>query len=100
MDDVKNSREPAMTQRDSHRARPGKTAQCPMPARPRCAAAHAAMMAYAKLFRLNGDFAAWIGLTPHQNASGGEERRAGVLTRGCRYLRPPYPRSDISVKFK
>lgn len=33
------------------------------------------------------DFAAWLGLTPRQNSSGGKERRGGISKRGDRYIR-------------
>jgi transposase len=32
-------------------------------------------------------FAAWLGLVPRQNSSGGKERLGGISKRGDRYLR-------------
>jgi transposase len=40
-----------------------------------------------KAFRSARDFAAWIGLVPKQNSSGGKERLGGVTKQGDRYLR-------------
>ena len=40
-----------------------------------------------KTFRSARDFAAWIGLVPKQNSSGGKERLGGVTKQGDRYLR-------------
>ncbi len=40
-----------------------------------------------KIFRSARDFAAWIGLVPKQNSSGGKERLGGVTKQGDRYLR-------------
>jgi len=41
----------------------------------------------ARVFASGRDFAAWLGLTPRQNSSGGKERLGGVTKRGNRYLR-------------
>jgi transposase len=41
----------------------------------------------AKQFKRGRDLAAWIGLTPRQNSSGGKERLLGISKRGDRYLR-------------
>lgn len=38
-------------------------------------------------FKKGRDFAAWIGLTPSQNASGGRERLGRISKKGDRYLR-------------
>jgi len=38
-------------------------------------------------FSSGRDFAAWLGLTPRQNSSGGKERLGGISKRGDRYLR-------------
>ena len=40
-----------------------------------------------KSFARRRDFAAWIGLVPKQNSSGGKERLGGVTKQGDRYLR-------------
>jgi transposase len=54
---------------------------------PITASALAATVPDAEQFRSGRDLAAWIGLTPHQNSSGGKERSAGISKRGDRYLR-------------
>ena len=41
----------------------------------------------AKQFNNSRDFAAWLGLTPRQNSSGGKERLGGITKRGDAYLR-------------
>jgi transposase len=38
-------------------------------------------------FRSGRQFAAWIGLVPRQNSSGGKERLGGIAKQGGRYLR-------------
>ena len=38
-------------------------------------------------FRNGGNLAAWIGLVPKQNSSGGKERLGGITKQGNRYLR-------------
>jgi transposase len=40
-----------------------------------------------KQFRSGRELAAWIGLTPRQNSSGGKERLGGISKMGDRYLR-------------
>ena len=40
-----------------------------------------------KAFRSGRNLAAWIGLVPRQNSSGGKERLAGITKQGDRYLR-------------
>lgn len=54
---------------------------------PITASALAATVPDAELFRSGRDLAAWLGLTPHQNSSGGKERSGGVSKRGDRYIR-------------
>lgn len=54
---------------------------------PITASALAATVPDAELFRSGRDLAAWLGLTPHQNSSGGKERSAGISKRGDRYIR-------------
>ena len=39
------------------------------------------------IFRTGRDLAAWIGLVPRQNSSGGKERLGSICTAGHRYLR-------------
>jgi transposase len=54
---------------------------------PITASALAATVPDAEFFYSGRDLAAWLGLTPHQNSSGGKERSAGVSKRGDRYIR-------------
>ena len=46
-----------------------------------------AAVADPKSFRSGRDLAAWIGLVPRQNSSGGKERLGGITKQGDRYLR-------------
>jgi transposase len=39
------------------------------------------------VFRSGREFAAWLGLVPRQNSTGGKTRRGGITKRGNRYLR-------------
>jgi len=41
----------------------------------------------AKMFKNGRQFAAWLGLTPRQNSSGGKNRLGGITKRGNEYLR-------------
>lgn len=54
---------------------------------PIIASAIAASVPDAKLFRSGRHFAAWLGLTPKQNASALKDRRGAVSKMGNRYLR-------------
>src|SRR6202140_1084897 len=38
-------------------------------------------------FRSGRDFAAWLGLTPRQNSSGGKQTLGGISKQGNRYIR-------------
>jgi len=40
-----------------------------------------------KVFRSGREFAAWVGLVPRQNSTGGKERLGGISKQGDRYLR-------------
>ena len=51
------------------------------------ATALAATVLDAKAFRSGRQFAAWLGLVPRQNSSGGKERLGGISKMGDRYLR-------------
>jgi transposase len=51
------------------------------------ATALAATVADARAFRSGRQFAAWLGLVPRQNSSGGKERLGGISKMGDRYLR-------------
>lgn len=47
----------------------------------------AATVPDAKMFRSGREFAAWLGLTPRQNSSGGTTRLGGITKQGDAYLR-------------
>ena len=51
------------------------------------ASAIAATVTDPGMFRSGRDFAAWLGMTPRQNSSGGKERLGGVSKRGDKYIR-------------
>jgi transposase len=51
------------------------------------ATAIAAMVPDPTVFKSGRDFAAWIGLVPRQNSSGGKERLGSISKQGNRYLR-------------
>lgn len=54
---------------------------------PLLASALVATIADPKAFRTGRNLAAWIGLVPKQNSSGGKERLGGITKQGDRYLR-------------
>lgn len=54
---------------------------------PITASAIAAMVPDPKQFRCGRHFAAWLGLVPQQNSTGGKERLGSITKRGDRYLR-------------
>ena len=54
---------------------------------PITASALAASVADATAFRSGRDLAAWLGLVPRQNCSGGKERLGSISKQGDRYLR-------------
>jgi transposase len=54
---------------------------------PITASAIAATVPDARVFRTGRQFAAWLGLTPRANSSGGRERQAGITKQGDGYLR-------------
>ena len=54
---------------------------------PLIASALVATVADPGLFRSGRDLAAWIGLVPRQNASGGKPRLGSICKAGHRYLR-------------
>jgi len=54
---------------------------------PITASAISASVADASLFRSGRQFAAWLGLTPRANSSGGKERLMGISKQGDGYLR-------------
>jgi transposase len=51
------------------------------------ASAIAATVSDPNLFRSGREFAAWLGMTPRQNFSGGKERLGGTSRRGDKYIR-------------
>lgn len=55
---------------------------------PITASAMAASAPDPTLFRSSRQFAAWLGLTPRANSSGGKERLGGISKMGDSYLRP------------
>jgi hypothetical protein len=54
---------------------------------PTIATAIATTVADPKVFRSGREFAAWMGLVPRQNSTGGKTRLGGITKRGNRYLR-------------
>ena len=54
---------------------------------PLLASAFVASVADPTMFRTGRDLAAWIGLVPKQNSSGGKERLGSISRAGNRYLR-------------
>ncbi|MEQ8784292.1 MAG: IS110 family transposase [Roseibium album] len=54
---------------------------------PITATAFAATIPDPSTFRSGREFAAWLGLTPRQNSSGGKSRLGGITKQGDRYLR-------------
>jgi len=64
---------------------------------PRVATALVASIADPKVFRSGRQMAAWIGLVPKQNSSGGKEKLGGVTKAGDRYLRSMLMIGALSV---
>lgn len=54
---------------------------------PLIASAIAASAPDPSVFKSGRDFAAWLGLTPRQNSSGGKEKLGGITKMGNRYVR-------------
>jgi transposase len=54
---------------------------------PLTASALVASVSDAKVFKNGRQFAAWLGLVPRQDSSGGKERLLGISKRGDTYLR-------------
>lgn len=54
---------------------------------PITASAMAATVSDPSCFRSGREFAAWLGLVPRQNSSGGKQRLGGISKQGDRYLR-------------
>jgi transposase len=54
---------------------------------PLTASAIAASVPNPGVFKSGRDFAAWLGLTPRQNSSGGKARLGGITKQGNRYIR-------------
>jgi transposase len=71
-----------------HRANPVSRLIATIPGiGPITATAIAATVPDAAAFRSGRDFAAWLGLTPRQNSSGGKDRLGRITKRGDTYLR-------------
>lgn len=64
---------------------------------PRIATALVASIADPKAFRSGRQMAAWIGLVPKQNSSGGRDKLGGVTKAGDRYLRSMLMIGALSV---
>jgi transposase len=64
---------------------------------PALATALVASVADPKAFRSGRDFAAWIGLVPKQNSSGGKERLGNITKQGDRYLRSLFCTGALAV---
>jgi transposase len=54
---------------------------------PLIASAIAASVPVPRVFKSGRDFAAWLGLTPRQNSSGGKEKLGAITKQGNRYIR-------------
>jgi transposase len=50
-----------------------------------------------KAFKTGREFAAWIGLVPRQNSTGGKERLGSISKQGDRYLRRLFVVGAIAV---
>jgi transposase len=61
------------------------------------ASAIAATVADPQLFRSGREFAAWLGMTPRQNSSGGKERLGRTSKRGDKYIRSLLIAGAVSV---
>ncbi|TPG46065.1 IS110 family transposase [Roseomonas nepalensis] len=73
---------------EQHRANPVSRLIATIPGiGPITATAIAATVPDAAAFRSGRDFAAWLGLTPRQNSSGGKDRLGSITKRGDTYLR-------------
>src|SRR3954454_6502607 len=53
----------------------------------RCASAIAATLTDPQAFRSGRDFAAWVGLVPRQDSTGGKQKLGPISKQGDRYLR-------------
>ena len=61
------------------------------------ASAIAATVADPSLFRSGREFAAWLGMTPRQNSSGGKEKLGSITKAGDRYLRSLFCAGALAV---
>jgi transposase len=64
---------------------------------PALATALVASVADPKVFRSGRDFAAWVGLVPKQNSSGGREKLGNITKAGDRYLRSLFCAGALAV---
>src|SRR5262249_47169100 len=71
-----------------HKKKPGSQGPGSIPGiGPIIATAIATTVADPGVFRSGREFAAWLGLVPRQNSTGGKIRLGGITKRGNRYLR-------------
>jgi transposase len=71
-----------------HKTNPGSQRLASIPGiGPIIATAIASTVADPNVFRSGREFAAWLGLVPRQNSTGGKVRLGGITKRGNRYLR-------------
>ena len=61
------------------------------------ASAIVATVADPMAFRSGRDFAAWIGLVPKQNSTGGKDKLGNISKRGDRYLRSLFTTGALAV---
>jgi transposase len=64
---------------------------------PVLATALVASLADPRAFRSGRDFAAWIGLVPKQNSSGGKDKLGGITKQGDGYLRSLFTTGALAV---
>jgi transposase len=64
---------------------------------PVLATALVASLADPRAFRSGRDFAAWIGLVPKQNSSGGKDKLGGITKQGDRYLSSLFTTGALAV---
>lgn len=64
---------------------------------PALATALVASIADPRAFRSGRDFAAWVGLVPKQNSSGGKDRLGSISKQGDRYLRSLFTAGALAV---
>ena len=70
-----------------HKSNPDNLRLATIPIRPDLSSALVATAGEPKRFDSGRQFAAWVGLVPAQNSTGGKQRRGGVTKAGARHLR-------------